>query len=895
MFSLSNIVGPEVSAILGLGQPQVTVPLRPQGVQTTTAPFNPSQNMASIDEAAAKDLTARMDLARQQSIDKTITEIAALDSGQALKEYEDKLKLINAAVAQQPELWAAGQQAMENAARAYQEQIDKMLEATHNFVDGAKGAFDEWATHAMDAGAHAKDIATGFMNTLQKGITDGLTTGKTGFAKMFVDLKKQIVGAEVEQYFTGPIAQGLGSVIPALKPAAKAKTLGVDIGTEQNPLIVAIRGGGAGKVAGTGGGATSAVGTTMSGETILGGTAKGGSGGGLLSGGAGGSGQTVGSAAMQVAGSPPTSGKGWENLLLGKGNVSPLTRLITWGLGPHGDNKAAPGPLPLSMLPQLEGPSKGITPPQLLPETAPRLDTTNVWPGAGWSTGGGAGFNPVTDELAGGGPVRAGRTYLVGEKGRELFVPREDGQIIPNKMFAKGGVMSGGDREGIENRSHNPSGTEFTSSALAFAQGGTIGVGGIPGGGGGSVINPAAESGGTSVSPSGLDLTVAGSGMLTGSDTVQYLNDPITKKLRYALFNWQATPQGGFATPTGMMKQTGPPYQRNWWLTDFLPTAFMLFSNFINAYRGISAGGGGSTGQMFAEAFKGILGMQQTAAGGTVGSVGGVSDPGLGTPSYMPGGGPTIAAPDITTVMPTPTMPNLGTVTPQMPTLSTGSTDLFQPIMPDNFLQPQFGPSPSEMPSPLMPENFMTPQFGPSPSALQMPDLGTFTPQMPTLAPGPSAAPSAPSTSTAAAHSAAPPEVLGILAGLVKIAQHLKFGGGVQPGSGATQYAGGGIMTPYGNLPLRAYDDGGIATRPMAAIFGEGSMHEAYVPLPDGRTIPVSLQTRQGGGDGGRSGPTYNTAVHVHGVQDVDSFRRSRGQIMAEVSNAQATHRRANR
>lgn len=66
-------------------------------------------------------------------------------------------------------------------------------------------------------------------------------------------------------------------------------------------------------------------------------------------------------------------------------------------------------------------------------------------------------------------------------------------------------------------------------------------------------------------------------------------------------------------------------------------------------------------------------------------------------------------------------------------------------------------------------------------------------------------------------------------------------------GVGAVPYAEGGIMTSYGNLPLRKFDAGGIARSPMAAIFGEGRKPEAYVPLQDGRTIPVTMQGAEGG------------------------------------------------
>ncbi len=51
----------------------------------------------------------------------------------------------------------------------------------------------------------------------------------------------------------------------------------------------------------------------------------------------------------------------------------------------------------------------------------------------------------------------------------------------------------------------------------------------------------------------------------------------------------------------------------------------------------------------------------------------------------------------------------------------------------------------------------------------------------------------------------------------------------------------GGVMTGDGPVPLRRYAGGGIASQPQMAMFGEGSTPEAYVPLPDGRSIPVSL------------------------------------------------------
>lgn len=61
-------------------------------------------------------------------------------------------------------------------------------------------------------------------------------------------------------------------------------------------------------------------------------------------------------------------------------------------------------------------------------------------------------------------------------------------------------------------------------------------------------------------------------------------------------------------------------------------------------------------------------------------------------------------------------------------------------------------------------------------------------------------------------------------------------------GSAWTRFAKGGVMSSNGELDLRKYASGGIANSPQLAVFGEGSMPEAFVPLPDGRSIPVSFR-----------------------------------------------------
>jgi len=58
---------------------------------------------------------------------------------------------------------------------------------------------------------------------------------------------------------------------------------------------------------------------------------------------------------------------------------------------------------------------------------------------------------------------------------------------------------------------------------------------------------------------------------------------------------------------------------------------------------------------------------------------------------------------------------------------------------------------------------------------------------------------------------------------------------------GFRAFAGGGIMSQFGELPIRHYQGGGMATSPQVAVFGEGSTPEAYVPVPSGR-IPVEVK-----------------------------------------------------
>jgi tape measure domain-containing protein len=90
----------------------------------------------------------------------------------------------------------------------------------------------------------------------------------------------------------------------------------------------------------------------------------------------------------------------------------------------------------------------------------------------------------------------------------------------------------------------------------------------------------------------------------------------------------------------------------------------------------------------------------------------------------------------------------------------------------------------------------------------------------------------------------------------------------------ASMFANGGIMTEKGPLELNRYASGGIARGPQLAMFGEGRMPEAYVPLPDGRSIPVTMK-------GGKTSTNVVVNVDASGTSVQGDDRRGK-----ELGNA---------
>ena len=101
-------------------------------------------------------------------------------------------------------------------------------------------------------------------------------------------------------------------------------------------------------------------------------------------------------------------------------------------------------------------------------------------------------------------------------------------------------------------------------------------------------------------------------------------------------------------------------------------------------------------------------------------------------------------------------------------------------------------------------------------------------------------------------------------------------------------FANGGIMTEDGPLALKRYARGGIANSPQLAMFGEGSTPEAYVPLPDGRSIPVSMQN----GAGGSTNVTVNVDAKGTQTQGDDTRANALGRAVSSAVQAEIIKQR---
>jgi len=142
--------------------------------------------------------------------------------------------------------------------------------------------------------------------------------------------------------------------------------------------------------------------------------------------------------------------------------------------------------------------------------------------------------------------------------------------------------------------------------------------------------------------------------------------------------------------------------------------------------------------------------------------------------------------------------------------------------------------------------------------------------------------------------------IMGLFSGGSSAGYGTAIAGSSQP---PLPFAAGGIMDQWGSVPLRKYAGGGVARTPQMALFGEGSQPEAYVPLPDGRSIPVTMQGGAGmnyrGGDIHIHVANSNASAGMIAIMSRQAAREENQRFVAEIQRggpmAKVTGRRANR
>ena len=95
----------------------------------------------------------------------------------------------------------------------------------------------------------------------------------------------------------------------------------------------------------------------------------------------------------------------------------------------------------------------------------------------------------------------------------------------------------------------------------------------------------------------------------------------------------------------------------------------------------------------------------------------------------------------------------------------------------------------------------------------------------------------------------------------------------------STSSAWGNVMTSSGPMALQRYSSGGIARRPQLSMFGEGSTPEAYVPLPDGRSIPVTVDGKGSSGDATAVNITVNVSSDGNSKVESDNSGNKAAQL----------------
>jgi len=123
-----------------------------------------------------------------------------------------------------------------------------------------------------------------------------------------------------------------------------------------------------------------------------------------------------------------------------------------------------------------------------------------------------------------------------------------------------------------------------------------------------------------------------------------------------------------------------------------------------------------------------------------------------------------------------------------------------------------------------------------------------------------------------------------ILADMAKMIAKMYIMKAIQIGLG-----GMGVALPStgSGYPEVKHARGGVVNRPTHATFGEAGA-EAFVPLPDGKNIPVVMSLPEGGGNGVTNNVNVSVSVESSGKTNTtatgdDAGASSTGKIIASI------------
>lgn len=94
----------------------------------------------------------------------------------------------------------------------------------------------------------------------------------------------------------------------------------------------------------------------------------------------------------------------------------------------------------------------------------------------------------------------------------------------------------------------------------------------------------------------------------------------------------------------------------------------------------------------------------------------------------------------------------------------------------------------------------------------------------------------------------------------------------------------GGVVQGNMGKPVQAFASGGVTNGPTLALFGEGRNREAFVPLPDNRSIPVTLS-------GNTGGQVFNISISAMDGRDVRRVLVEQQSTIAAIFRNQVENR----